>query len=121
MATKPIGTPTDTPMIVGRWLSALVLDSGSVSTVSVDVATSLGVSDAVEIAVAIEPLGDVGVKSSFEGIGIVLLIVTVTIEDSVGSVGDSVMTVVRAEVIGGASAGAELVEVALVVRSSINV
>jgi hypothetical protein len=51
----------------------------------------------------------------------VLLIVTVTIEGSVGSVGDSVMTVVRAEVIGGAGAGAELVEVALVVRSSINV
>lgn len=43
MATKPIGTPTDTPMIVGRRLSVLVLDSGSVSTAGIVVATSLEV------------------------------------------------------------------------------
>lgn len=65
-------------------------------------------------------LKDFGVTLSFEGIGVVFLIVTVTTEGSVGSVGDCVMTVVRAEVIEGADAG--LFEVALVViRSSINV
>ena len=127
---SPIGTPTATPMIVGRLLLGVGPESGSASTTSVGIAKSLEMSDAVEVsdaveasdvvevAVAPESLGDVGVTGSFEIIGIVLLIVTVTTKGSVGSVGDTVITdVLTSVVIGGAGAGA--VEMALVVRSSI--
>lgn len=71
-------------------------------------------------SVALELLEDVNVTLSLssEGIGVELLIVTVTTEGSVESVGDSVMTVVRAQVICRAGAGS--VEVALVVRSVVD-
>ena len=76
--------------------------------------------DAVGNSVALELLEDVGVTLSLssEGIGVGLLNVTVTIEGLVGSVGDSVWTVVRAQIIDGGVAG--VVEVALAVTSSVN-
>lgn len=72
----------------------------------------------VGIPVALELLEDVGVTLSPESIGIVLFIVMVTTKGSVESVGDSVLTVVRAQVIDAVGAGS--VEVALAVRSNIN-
>jgi len=108
-------------MIVGRLLLGVGPASGSASMTSVGAAKSLEASDVVEVAVAPEPelLGEVGVTRSFESIGIVLLIVTVTTEGSVESVGDTVITYALASVVGCGGAG--LLEVALVVRSSINV
>jgi hypothetical protein len=62
-------------------------------------------------------LEDGGVTLSSGIIGIVLLIVMVTTEGSVESVGDCVLTVVRAQVIDAVGSG--LVEVAMAVRSNI--
>jgi hypothetical protein len=92
-------------MVVGRLFLEVVVMFRCVSTGSVGAARSLEVPDAVDIAVAVELLRDVGVTGSFEGIGIVLLIVIVTIEGSVESVGDSIITDVLASVIGGAGTG----------------
>jgi hypothetical protein len=62
-------------------------------------------------------LGDIGVAGSFGGIGIVLLIVTVTTEGcSVESVGEIVITDVLTSFIGGATG---LAEVDVVARSSV--
>ena len=94
MPIKPIGTPTATPMIVGRCELVVVLASGSVSTASVGVADSLR-----------SELADV-----------TLLIVTVIIEGSPGFVGDTVISDVLILVVGGNGSGfgVELVEVVLV-------
>lgn len=60
-----------------------------------------------------------GATGRIEDIGIVLLIVTVTTEGPVGSVGDTVITDVLTSVVAGAGNG--LVDLALVAGLSINV
>jgi hypothetical protein len=108
-------------MVVGRLLLEVVVEFRCVSTGSGGAVKSLDVPDVVEIAVSLETLGDVDVTGSLEAIGFVLLIVTVTMEGSVESVGETVITDVLAPVACGADSSSELEEIALVEVSLVEV